>query len=76
MQSITNVPFPMNLPSHLCCLGPAPLGQAGEIVQLVARGDVQWGRPIFRAPALPTPLQLSSELPFSVNFPLKHPRRT
>jgi hypothetical protein len=39
------------------------------------RTDIQWGSPIFRAPSLPTPQQLSNELPFTVNFRGKSPRR-
>lgn len=39
------------------------------------RTDVQWGSPIFRAPSLPTPQQLNNELPFTVNFRGKLPRR-
>ena len=42
-----------------------------EAIRVVPRTEVQWGGPIFRAPALPTPRQLGSELPFFVNFPSK-----
>lgn len=40
------------------------------------RTDIQWGSPIFRAPSLPTPQQINNELPFTVNFRGKQPRRT
>jgi hypothetical protein len=49
----------MNLPLHLFRLEPAPTAREGEIVRLAASADVQWGRPVFRAPALPTPRQLN-----------------
>jgi hypothetical protein len=58
----------MNLPLHLFRLEPAPEQHGGESVHVVTRTDVQWGTPIFRAPALPTPHQLSNELPFTINF--------
>jgi hypothetical protein len=65
----------MNLPFHLFRLEPAPDQRDSEVVHVVSRADVQWGRPVFRAPALPTPHQFSSELPFTVNFPSKMPAR-
>ncbi len=58
----------MPAPFHLLRLAPAPRQHDSESVHVVTRTDVQWGTPIFRAPALPTPHQLSSELPFTVNF--------
>lgn len=65
-----NLPFPsLHLPSAL------PRCDS-EAIHFVPRTDVQWGGPIFKAPALPTPHQLSSDLPFSVNFSSKaRPRR-
>ena len=53
---------------HVLRLQPAPNQRDSETLHVVARCDVQWGTPIFRAPALPTPRQISSELPFTVNF--------
>ncbi|HVS51377.1 MAG TPA: hypothetical protein VHD62_03395 [Opitutaceae bacterium] len=66
----------MNLPAHLFRLVPAR-PPAGEAVDVVRRTDVQWGAPLFRAPALPTPHQLSNELPFTVNLHAndRHPLR-
>jgi hypothetical protein len=58
----------MNLPFHFLGLRPAPAQRDGETVHVITRTDVQWGGPIFKAPALPTPHQLNSDLPFSVNF--------
>ncbi len=37
----------------------------------VPRHDVQWCRPVFRPPNLPTPQQLYREIPFSAAFPVK-----
>ena len=61
----------MNLPFHFFRLESAPVLRDSEAIRIVPRTEVQWGGPIFRAPALPTPHQLGSELPFSVNFPSK-----
>lgn len=58
----------MNSPTHLFRLQPAPHHRDSETVHVVSRTNVQWGTPVFRAPALPTPHQFSSELPFTVNF--------
>lgn len=60
----------MSLPAPLHVLGlqPAPESRDSELVRVVRPADVTWGLPIFRAPALPTPHQFNSELPFSVNF--------
>jgi hypothetical protein len=62
------IPRIVNAPFHLCQLDLAPQQRDSETVRVVTRTDVQWGNPIFRAPALPTPHQFSSELPFTVNF--------
>jgi hypothetical protein len=32
---------------------------------VVPHYDVQWARPVFRAPSLPTPAQIHSEIPFT-----------
>jgi hypothetical protein len=58
----------MESDDHLFRLEPAPLPRDSEKVPVSTRRDVQWGRPIFRAPALPTPDQIASELPSTVNF--------
>lgn len=69
MHVLLPPPPAMNSPLHLLGLRREPLVQSGvEAVQLVRPTDVQWGAPIFRAPALPTPQQISSEIPFTVNF--------
>ncbi len=64
----------MHLPQHFFRLQAAPTQRDSEVVRVVPRTEVQWGGPIFRAPALPTPHQLGSELPFFVNFPSKQRR--
>ena len=58
----------MNLPLHLFRLQAAPSERESESIHLATRDDVQSSKPLFRAPALPTPNQMSSELPFTVNF--------
>lgn len=55
----------MKLPQHWLRLTVSPASNAGESIDIVTRRDVQWGSPIFRAPALPTPNQLCRELPFT-----------
>jgi hypothetical protein len=68
--------LPVNLPFHFLRLRTAPAQRDSATIHVVTRTDVQWGGPIFKAPALPTPHQMSSELPFSVNFCSKtHPQR-
>jgi len=50
---------------------PPPLTQ--PVVSQPARlrpYDVQWNRPIFRAPSLPSATQIWSEIPFTAHFPL------
>lgn len=58
----------MNLPFHLLRLQPTSNQADSGLIRIVPRTEVQWGGPIFRAPALPTPHQLGCELPFFVNF--------
>lgn len=58
----------MNLPQHLLRLIVGPGNSLPESIHVVTRADVQWGSPIFRAPALPTPNQLHRELPFTHNL--------
>lgn len=60
--------LPMNLPFHLFRLQSAPSQPNSESIHLATTADVNWNRPVFRAPALPTPHQFNRELPFSVNF--------
>ncbi len=48
---------------------------SAESVRVVARKDVQWNRPVFKAPSLPTPKQVSHELPFVARFPKKKSRK-
>ena len=42
---------------------PPPRPQGSVLV--VPHYDVQWARPIFRAPSLPTPAQMHNEVPFT-----------
>jgi hypothetical protein len=65
----------MHLPFHFLRFQSAPAERDAGLLRIVPRSDVQWGGPIFRAPALPTTLQMNSELPFFVNFHSK-PRVT
>jgi hypothetical protein len=46
-----------------------------ESVRVVARKDVQWNRPVFKAPSLPTPQQVGRELPIATRFQKKPSRR-
>ena len=48
---------------------------SAESVRVVARKDVQWNRPVFKAPALPIPKQVDSDPPFFVRFPKKKSRK-
>ena len=52
-----------------------PRTNAGDItpdtLPITPTADVNWNRPVFRAPTLPTPHQFNRELPFSVNFRCK-----
>jgi hypothetical protein len=58
----------MNSPLHLFRLQSASTDRQSETVQLATRADIQTSKPLFRAPALPTPNQFSRELPFTVNY--------
>lgn len=40
-------------------------------VLVVPMHDVQWNRPIFRAPSLPSARQMFSEIPFTAQFRVK-----
>jgi hypothetical protein len=48
---------------------------SAESVRVVTRKDVQWNRPIFKAPSLPTPQPVGSDLPFAARFPKKNSRK-
>jgi hypothetical protein len=58
----------MNLPLHLFRLQPAPTARTSETVHVATSADLISTKPLFRAPALPTPHQFNNELPFNVNF--------
>lgn len=58
----------MKLNQHLLQLIVGPRPAVTESVHVVARSDIQWGTPVFRAPALPTPHQIHRELPFTAEF--------
>ena len=58
----------MRLPFHFIRPESGPAQREREAGHLVRHLDLQWDRPVFRAPTLPTPQQLYNELPFSVNF--------
>ena len=64
-------PTPMNPPFQLFRLPPAPSQRDSETIPIATTADVNWNRPVFRAPALPTRHQFSSDLPFFVNFRAK-----
>jgi hypothetical protein len=58
----------MHSPFHFFHPEADPSARDSAVVHLVKSRDLQWDRPVFRAPTLPTPHQLFNELPFSVNF--------
>lgn len=60
---------------HTLRLQPAPTQRDSEVVQLVTRRERPGPGPLFRSPTFPTPHQLGSELPFSVNFRAHAPQR-
>lgn len=60
---------------HLIGIARHPAHPHAEALRVVTRKDVQWNRPIFKAPSLPTPQQMSSEIPFAAQFPPKKFRR-
>ena len=57
----------MNFPLHLFRLQLTPADREGETVQ-ITRTNLPPPKPLFRAPALPTPHQLNQELPFTANY--------
>ena len=58
----------MNMPLHLFRLQSASAERQSETVHVATAADLHSSKPLFRAPALPTPHQLNRELPFTVNF--------
>jgi hypothetical protein len=44
-------------------------------VRVVARRDVQWNRPVFKAPSLVPPQKVDGGLPLTARFPKKHSRK-
>jgi len=58
----------MKLPLHLLRLQPAQHSRENEPVYVVTRAESHPNsKPLFRAPALPTPHQLNRDVPFTVN---------
>jgi hypothetical protein len=57
----------MNSPLQVVGLLPATSSRE-EPSRANPRTDIQWGTPIFRAPALPTPYQIHRELPFTTDL--------
>jgi len=57
----------MNLPFTFFRSESAATPAGGPVPHVAPRTDVQWGGPVFRAPALPAPDHLHSALPFTVN---------
>jgi hypothetical protein len=51
---------------------PPPVDRTPAHVNHVSNHDVQWNRPVFRPPSLPTPAQIWNELPFTARFLAKH----
>ena len=63
----------MNFPFHLFQLKSTAFEHENTRVHVTTRTNVQWDKPVFRAPALPSTSQFHNELPFTVNFPRNHP---
>jgi hypothetical protein len=61
---------PMNWPTRTSALGrPDPArGNGSHVVPVL---DVQWGRPVFRPPALPAHPRLFNTVPFTAMRPLR-----
>ena len=57
----------MNFPRHLFRLQPASERQS-ETIQIAPRAEANAAKPLFRAPALPTPHQIYNDVPFTANF--------
>ena len=58
----------MNLPLHLLRLLAASGVRTGARARNTPQSDNHVAKPIFRPPALPTPQQISNELPFTVHL--------
>lgn len=58
----------MNLSFHFLRARTGSQDAAADELRIAPTADVNWNRPVFRAPTLPTPQQFHRELPFSVNF--------
>lgn len=58
----------MKLTHHLLRLVVGPAREVTASVRVLTPAGAPCRSPVFRAPALPTPNQLSSELPFSANL--------
>jgi hypothetical protein len=69
-------PLPLftSLPHATMFLHPEPVQPPAERPThelVVPRHDVQWCRPVFKAPVLTSPRQWKREAPFSAAFPVK-----
>ncbi len=61
-----------NLPFHLFGTDSRVSNRGDSTdLRIASRTDVQWGRPLFKAPSLPTPTQRADELRFSSDFRTK-----
>jgi hypothetical protein len=58
----------MSFPHHFLRLLLGPNQPATDGIPVVARSEVQWDSPVFRPPVLPTPNQISGEVPFTENL--------
>lgn len=60
----------MNYFPHPSPKRPAPsAGLLASVRQTLTR-DISWGRPVFKAPALPNPRAMFDPLPFTANRPV------
>jgi hypothetical protein len=50
---------------------PLPVDRTPAHVSQMPYQDVQWNRPVFRPPSLPTPSQIWSDIPFTAHFNAK-----
>jgi hypothetical protein len=54
---------------------PLPVDRTPAHVKHMSNYDIEWNRPVFRPPSLPTQAQIWSDLPFSARFPAKNYQR-
>jgi len=54
---------------------PLPADYSPAHVSHIPYYDVQWDRPVFRPPSLPTQAQIWSEVPFTARFAAKEHRK-